>query len=343
MRQQPSLEAEVIATLAALTPLTVIGRTSDSTWLEVRTPFLEYGWVSAEFLELFISVTDIPVIWRPDLSPQVDDSPEGETPTESPPESYPYVSGLTDHLREIYQLGQSLGNGANVFSKVGDSITVNSGFLNVFGTRHYALHEYGYLQGVIEHYESGWARTHNPFANVSLAAGVGWTSLHMVQSDLADAELCGVDESPLECEYRHVRPSLAIIMLGTNDVPSMPSEIFESSMRQIIEISLEQGIIPLVSTIPPMHRSGMEARVAAFNAMLADLAEEYQVPLVDYWSSLLALPNQGIGSDGVHPTNAPGQDDGNLSAANLEYGIPVRNLTTLQALDAIWRMVMLEE
>lgn len=336
LRTEPTLNSDVIVTLAALTPLTVIGRTQNSEWMEVRTPFLEWGWVSAEWLELFIDVSDIPVVW------QTEESSATEGTVAPRPESYPHVSGLTGRLREIYQLGQSLGNGANVFSKVGDSITVNAGFLFPFGMRQYALHEHSYLQEVINHYESGWARTHTPFANVSLAAEVGWSSLHVVDPSMADDAMCDEEETPLECEYRLVKPSLAIIMLGTNDVPGISNIAYEAAMREIIEISLEKGVIPVISTIPPMHRTGMESRVAAFNSILANLAYEYEIPLVDYWSALQSLPNQGIGSDGVHPTRAPGLKDGVLSAENLRYGIPMRNLITLQALDAIWRFVILE-
>jgi hypothetical protein len=225
---------------------------------------------------------------------------------------------------------------------VGDSITVNAGFLTPFGMRQYVLHDHSYLQEAINHYESGWARTHTPFANVSLAAGVGWSSLHVVDPSMANEALCDEEETPLECEYRHVKPSVAIIMLGTNDVPGISNLAYEAAMREIIEISLEKGVIPVITTIPPMHRTGMESRVATFNSILANLANEYEIPLLDYWSALQNLPNQGIGSDGVHPTRAPGLEDGVLSAENLRYGIPMRNLVTLQALDAIWRFAILE-
>jgi LysM repeat protein len=336
LRTEPSLDSSVIVTLAALTPLTVIGRTQNNEWMQVRTPFLEWGWVSAEFIELFIDVSEIPVVW------EIEETSTEEVTPASRPGSYPHISGLTNHVREIYQLGQSLGNGANVFSKVGDSITVNEGFLTPFGLRQYALYEHSYLQAVVDHYDSGWARTHTPFANASLAAGIGWSSLIMLDPDYADQELCNDDETPLECEYRLVKPSVAIIMLGTNDVPGISNYAYEAAMREIIEISLEKGIIPVISTIPPMHRTGMESRVAAFNTILANLTFEYELPLMDYWSALQDLPNQGIGSDGVHPTRAPGLLDGYLSAENLRYGIPMRNLVALQALDAVWRFVTAE-
>ncbi|MGD8813680.1 MAG: LysM peptidoglycan-binding domain-containing protein [Anaerolineales bacterium] len=342
LRTAPSLDADVIGTLAALTPLTITGRTTDNEWLEVRTPYLEWGWVSADWLDIYIKLSEIPLVFQIDV-PVQEDSASGDgtpAPTATPPSNYLYVSGVTESLREVYQLGQSLGNDANAFSKIGDSITVNPGYLYPFGSRRYALHEYAYLQGVIDYYVAGWARTHTSFANASLAAEVGWSSLHVLDADMSDPDQCGQNETPLACEYRHVNPSVAVIMLGTNDLPGMPIGMYEAAMRDIIEISLAEGIIPLVSTIPPLHWSGMEPRVLAFNGILTDLAQEYGIPLMDYWAALQDLPNQGIGSDGVHPAMAPDHEDGNLSPENLRYGIPMRNLLTLQALEAIWRMVI---
>jgi LysM repeat protein len=345
LRTAPSLDAEVIGTLAALTPLTITGRTTDNEWMEVRTPFLEWGWVSAEWLDIYIDLPEIPLVYQIDI-PDHEDPGSGDgttTPVPTPPSSYAYVSGVTESLREVYQLGQSLGNDDNAFSKIGDSITVNPGYLYPLGTRRYELHEYAYLQGVIDYYFVGWARTHTSFANTSLAAEVGWSSLHVLDAEMSDPDKCSQGETPLACEYRLVNPSVAVIMLGTNDLPGMPIEMYEAAMREIIEISLAEGIIPLVSTVPPLHWSGIGQRVVDFNGILTALAQEYSIPLMDYWAALQDLPNQGIGSDGVHPAMAPDYDNANFTPENLNYGIPVRNLLTLQALDAIWRTVILDE
>jgi len=43
-------------------------------------------------------------------------------------------------------------------------------------------------------------------------------------------------------------------------------------------------------------------------------------------------------SDGVHPSAAPNSAD--FTPENLQYGMTVRNLTALQALDAVWRGAM---
>jgi hypothetical protein len=53
---------------------------------------------------------------------------------------------------------------------------------------------------------------------------------------------------------------------------------------------------------------------------------------------LVSLPNRGLSSDGVHPSVGPASAD--FTPANLQYGMTARNLTTLQALDAVWRWAM---
>jgi LysM repeat protein len=343
LRRAPGTDSEVLYPLAAYTPLTIVGRTYSRTWVEVRTPALDWGWVKAEWLDIFIDLADIPGLWIYEpLAPMSAQQPSGGTeipPASSPPESYTYVSGITESLRDIYARGQALGNRPGVFSKIGDSITVNNGFLYPFGLRLYLLYEHTYLQPVIDFYNEGWARTHTSFANVSLAAGIGWSSWTMLTPGEGDPELCGKNETPLECEYRWVRPSVSVIMLGTNDVAGRPSGSYGASLRQIVEITLDWDIIPILTTIPPMQRAGVDERVEAWNASIRSIAEEYQIPLIDYWSALQHALNNGLGPDGVHPSSAPAGDNGVLSTENLRYGMPLRNLLTLQALEQLWRML----
>jgi lysophospholipase L1-like esterase len=89
-----------------------------------------------------------------------------------------------------------------------------------------------------------------------------------------------------------------------------------------------------------MHRAGVEGRVEEFNAILAALTREYDVPLLDYWSALQGLPNDGLGSDGVHPSTAPSGNSANFTPEYLQYGMTVRNLTALWALDAVWKFAL---
>jgi len=347
LREGPSLDHEVILTLAASTPLTVTGRTSDNTWLEVRTIYADFGWVFAEWVDVLISLEHIPISRDiiPTESPTETGAPENATATPdlSPhPEAYLYISGVSEHVIEIFNHGQELGNRSNIFSKVGDSITVSDAFLYPIGTRNYALHDYSYLQPVIDTYSESWARTHNSFANVSLAASIGWSAHALLAADVSHETLCGETETPLECEYRWMKPSIALIMLGTNDVPSTSLNGYETAMREIIETTIDYGIIPILSTIPPMQMAGTEGRVDSINAIISNLANEYDIPLWDYWAALQGLPDDGLRSDGVHPSLAPAGQNANFTAGNLQYGMPVRSLTALQALDLVWRTVLPE-
>ena len=53
---------------------------------------------------------------------------------------------------------------------------------------------------------------------------------------------------------------LVVLMLGTNDVVSTPDDQFEADMRQVIELTLADGIVPVLSTIPPLFRTGLDGR-----------------------------------------------------------------------------------
>jgi hypothetical protein len=62
----------------------------------------------------------------------------------------PYISGITPRAHEIFAVGQSMGNRANIFSKVGDSITASDVFLEPFSEGNYNLRDHAYLQPVID-------------------------------------------------------------------------------------------------------------------------------------------------------------------------------------------------
>jgi LysM repeat protein len=340
LRQGPGLKQSVLATLPALTPLTIVGRTSDSIWLEVVTPYNGRGWVMAQYVDVFIALTHVPVtgaVAVAEVTPTA--RPASGTPP-PPPSQFAYVSNVTAHVREIFLQGQALGNNPRTFSKVGDSITVSSAFLNSVGLGIYDLHEdYAYLQPMIDYYSApeAWARTNNSFANSTLAAKVGWSARIVTLAGAADPAVCGANESPLECEYRLVMPSVAIIMLGTNDVGT-DERVYETYMRRVIDKTLAAGVIPILSTIPPMHRAGVEASITDHNYTISKLAYEYDLPLIDYYTAIKGLPDDGLGSDGVHPTSAPGGHFADFAPEYLsQYGMSVRALTALQALDAVWR------
>lgn len=247
--------------------------------------------------------------------------------------SYPYISGVGEQVYEIYQVGQNLGNRANAFVKVGDSMTHDSRFLTPIGQGQYDLGDkYGYLESVIEYYKDSFARG-------SAAVVNGWRAESVLTGKPRVGGGCFQEESPLSCEYRLAKPALAVIMLGTNDAASgiRPAD-YEKSLRLVIEVSEAGGVIPILTTIPPMNRKTAYP-VTHYNDVVRRLALESEVPLIDYWAALQKLPGYGLSSDGVHPWSSYG-GAADFSEKNLaRAGITVRNLLTLMALDEIWRFI----
>jgi hypothetical protein len=74
----------------------------------------------------------------------------------------------------------------------------------------------------------------------------------------------------------------------------------------------------------------------AINASIARLAYQFEIPLWNFWLAVQPLPDHGLQADDEHLTYAE-NDFGNPET--LKYAWPVRNLTALQALKAVWEGV----
>jgi hypothetical protein len=124
-------------------------------------------------------------------------------------------------------------------------------------------------------------------------------------------------------------PSIAIISLETN-FNDRPADDYGKYMRQIIEYSLEQGVVPILAT----KGDNLEGD-DSINAEIADIAMEYDIPLWNLWAALQPLPNQGHDTDlndGFHLSFSRNFFD---QPKNMLSGWPWRNLTALQVLDAV--------
>lgn len=234
----------------------------------------------------------------------------------------PIVPEVSPRVREIYQRGLELGNNPLSFSKIGDCGSTPAWFLGDFdrGPQYYRLGEFTYLEEVIQAFQGSWDRT-------SLAAKSGFNASSVLTPLWADRSQCEANETPLACEYRVHRPTFAFIMLGTNDV--WHPDRFEPQMREIIEFSIEQGVIPILST----KADNVEGD-GSINATIARLAYEYEIPLWNFWRAVQHLPDGGLQEDGAHLTWAGNRFD---DPEAMKKAWPVRNLTALQVLDAVWR------
>ncbi|KXK11643.1 MAG: hypothetical protein UZ14_CFX002002685 [Chloroflexi bacterium OLB14] len=247
-------------------------------------------------------------------------------PTLAPDEwkQLPIVPHVSEAMKEVYQRGIALGRNPNVFSKVGDCQT-NTGFYLVdFDHKDwYSLgDEYAYLQETIDYYQGSFSRT-------SLAMRDGYNVAAILTPFRADPEKCESNETPIACEFRLNNPSIAIISLETN-FNDRPADDYGKYMRQIIEYSLEQGVVPILAT----KGDNLEGD-DSINAEIAEIAVEYDIPLWNFWAALQPLPNQGHDTelnDGFHLSFSRNFFD---KEKNMLSGWPWRNLTALQALDAV--------
>lgn len=335
--EQSSENSPALAVLAVDTPLKILQRTADNRWLQVRTPDSREGWVASTQLNIFVDLRNVPIEGQQtDLTPVVVQNQTQEGNDDD------ILGASRAHLAEIYLLGQTLGNRANVFVKVGDSITESNYFLSPFGEGTYDLAQYTHLQEAVTFFsQAEMYEQRNPFNAISQAAKRNWTSASVLDNSQANPRYCYPGEAPLACEYASVRPAIALVMLGTNDVSIMSSAEFKENMSNLVELSLEKGVIPVLSTIP--DRRGYERQVQAFNEVIKELAAIYDIPLWDYAGAMAILPDKGLSADGAHPSTPRGEvaTVADFSPENLQYGYTIRNLMALEILDRLRRDVIL--
>jgi hypothetical protein len=247
-------------------------------------------------------------------------------------------SPVRERIREIYVYGQTLGNHHDVFTVVGDSISVSASFLQAVGERREVLGEYAFLEDTIAHYRDGRI---NSFARRSQSAGVGWAAWGVLSPDLASTS-CQVGESPLLCEYRQSRPSVAIIMFGTNDAGYRTAEQYRADLTRIIDITLQRGIIPVLSTPPP--RPDTPEMIQSYRQVVMSLGDVYELPVIDYFTWMQELPQMGLAFDNIHPsTPAQGYEASAIfDGSYLQYGYVARNLAVLLSLHEVLHVVQSE-
>lgn len=260
------------------------------------------------------------VISEPTSVVQATATPEVKRPDASDWKNWPVVPQLSRQMLEIYAQGQGMGRDPRTVSIVGDCESSSDWFLKDFskGDRFYNLGPYEGLQETIDYF--------NPsLGYASYAALRGATAVTVLTPLWADPKVCNKGETPLGCEYRVHNPAFAIIALGTNDVHK--GEQFEPKMREIIEYTLAQGIVPILVTKAD-NLEGDES----INFTIAKLASEYSLPVWNFWAAVQPLPGQGLQPDGAHLTFASNFFD---NPKKLQSAWPVRNLTALQTLEAM--------
>lgn len=245
------------------------------------------------------------------------------TPTLAPDawQTMPVIpASVSPKMCQVFKLGQMMGNNPKSFSKVGDCDSMQPNFLGYIDDGHYNLGEYTYLQTVIDTFSGSFGRW-------SLASKNGLTASAVMVPLWNSWKVCGVNETPLECEFRINHPSYAILSFGTNDANGLVP--FETTLRRVISTTMGHGVLPILAT-----KADNAEGNNSINATIARLAYEYGIPLWNFWLAVQPLPNHGLQEKAIeHLTNIPyGYPTDFSKPENMQYAFNVRNLNALQIL-----------
>ena len=267
------------------------------------------------------TASPLPPIESPTMSPT-----PAATPTLAPDawKSVPVLpTGVSQRICMVYKLGQMQGNNPKAFSKVGDCQSELPNFFGYIDDGKYNLGQYTYLQPVIDYFAGSFSRTSRATKN-GLTASAVMVPLWNTWKD------CGVNETPLDCEYRIWKPSIAIISLGTNDANGLVP--FETTLRRVINSTLGHGIIPILAT-----KADNAEGDNSINATIVRLAYEYEIPVWNFWLAVQPLPQHGLRSPEHLTFDEYGYPTDFSKPDSLNYAFNVRNLTALQALNIVWQ------
>jgi hypothetical protein len=330
VRSGPATHYEIIGTLPAGHTLPLVGVNGDwyaVVFRDIHGQRVPQAWIAAQVVTLEGGCNSLPTV--PEPGPPADLLRLMDVPIL--PES------LSPRLRDIVARGQALGNDPRAFTKIGDCNTDTDYFLSAFDWGQYDLGPYQSLEPSIDYF-AGW------FEHVSLAGQIGYNALTVLDPLWSDPKICQPQngEGPLACEYRLTRPSVVVMMFGPNDMLNLTEQQFTDAVRAILDLSITQGVIPVITTFT-WHEDYQWLTALRFNVILVDLADEYGLPVINFWRAAQPLPNHGLVADYTHLTTSLPGGDYTITFKNGEEtfsGYALRNLLTLQMLDRLRREVL---
>ena len=231
-------------------------------------------------------------------------------------EHWPIIPIVPEHAREIYLLGQSLGNDPHAFSVLGDCQSEPDVFMGAYETDPDTLALLPqYLQQTVTWFSGSFNRPSPTVRSGTTTAALLWPEWH--QNKLT----CTIYESPLQCELRIHKPSFAIIHVGTHYESRN-----ETYMRSILDQLIAAGVVPILAS--KADNRELDDHV---NSEYAQLAVEYDIPFWNFWAAVDGLPNRGLYTK---PAEAFLGD-----IYLTDQAAAIHRLSALQALDTVWRAV----
>jgi hypothetical protein len=225
----------------------------------------------------------------PSLTPTVDlmrYTPAANRATPQAWNTWAVYPSLSARAREIYRQGIARGNDARAFGAIGDCQSEPAVFLGIYDTERYRLaKEDAALQETIDFYKGVFGRQ-------SLAVRDGLSAPSALSVQWADASKCQANENPVQCELRVHRPSIVFVNLGTNWRADASTAAYEKYLRQIVDLLIANGSVPVLSTKADNVEGGNRINEATMR-----VAYDYDIPLWNFWVTAQYLPNHGLDPD----------------------------------------------
>jgi hypothetical protein len=258
-----------------------------------------------------------------DSTPQASSTPRVEsatltaTPNLNAWMNLPVQPEAEENIRSIYQRGIDLGNDPNAFSIFGDCQAEPQEFLGVYDTDEALVKSLpAELQETVAHFSGSFNRESPTTQDGTTPGALLWDQWHRGEYG------CSFGETPVDCELRVHRPSFVIIQIGSH---------FESRnteyLRRIIAQLIENGVVPILAT--KADNRELDHRI---NRDMALLAEEFDLPLWNFWAALSSLPDRGL-------FVMKGREQQGAIYLNDEAK-EIHRRTGLEALNIVWRAAM---
>jgi hypothetical protein len=230
--------------------------------------------------------------------------------------SAPILPEPSDTVRNIYEYGQTLGRNPNAFSIFGDCQARPAEFFGLFETDENLVSSLTpELQETVNYFYGSFNRESPTAQDGTTPGALLWDQWHRGEYG------CTFAETPVECELRVQNPSFVIIQIGSH-FESRNTEYLQKVITQLIDA----GVVPILAT--KADNRELDFRI---NRDMVLLAQEFDLPLWNFWASLSDLPNRGLYTRDDRPL----QGDIYLTDEAQE----IHRQTGLEVLDIVWRYV----
>ena len=126
------------------------------------------------------------------------------------------------------------------------------------------------------------------------------TKLKIINSSVSgDTTIGGL--SRIKSDLQEYKPNYVLVELGGNDaLRGYPIEKIKKNLIKIIDTSLDAEAHPIIMQIriPPNYGKNY---VAAFESIYSEIAEEKNIPKLTFLLEKVALDNDLMQLDGIHP------------------------------------------